>query len=91
MHEQNIEVNSKRSEQKKRFENQSTESGSSYYFNDSLIILQNQDLKKEMDKLRRELEQFRNDFKIPQRDDDSLRSKKSIQKSNGDDIKAIEI
>ena len=90
MHEKNIKVDSKRSEQKKRFENQSTESGSSYYFNDSLIILQNQDLKKEMDKLRRELEQFRNDFKVPQKDDDSLRSKKSKQNSSGDGIKDIE-
>jgi len=91
MHEKNIEVDSKRSEQKKRFEDQSTESGSSYYFNDSLIILQNQDLKKEMDKLRRELEQFRNDFKVPQKDDDSLRSKKSIQKIKATGVKVIEI
>jgi hypothetical protein len=91
MHEKNIEVDSKRSEQKKRFEDQSTESSSEYYFNDSLIILQNQDLKKEMDKLRRELEQFRNDFKVPQKDDDSLQNKKSIQKIKTTGVKVIEI
>ncbi len=69
----------RRSEQKKRFEEQSTEGDSGYYFNDSLIILQNQDLKNEMDKLRKELEQFRKDIIVPQKDD-SLQSKKSSPK-----------
>jgi hypothetical protein len=44
-----------------------------------------------MDKLRRELEQFRNDFKVPQKDDDSLRNKKSIQKIKATGVKVIEI
>jgi|WetSurMetagenome_2_1015567.scaffolds.fasta_scaffold75699_2 hypothetical protein len=90
MHEKNIEVDSKRSEQQKRFKDQSPETSSGYYFNDSLIILQNQDLKKEMDKLRRELEQFRKDLTIPQKDD-SLKSKKSIQKIKATGVKVIEI
>ncbi len=90
MHEKNIEVDSKRSEQKKRFEIQAPETSSSYYFNDSLIILQNQDLKKEMDNLRRELQQFRKDLTVPQKDD-SLKSKKSIQKNKATGVKVIEI
>ena len=43
-----------------------------------------------MDKLRKELEQFRNDFKVPQKDD-SLQSKKSIQKNKMTGVKVIEI
>jgi len=90
MHEKNIEVDSKRSEQKKRFEDEPTEGSSGYYFNDSLIILQNQDLKNEMDKLRKELQQFRRDLTVPQKDD-SLQSKKSIQKNKATGVKVIEI
>ena len=90
MHEKNIEVDTKRSEQKKRNEKQSTESNSGYYFNDSLIILQNKDLKKEMDNLRKELQQFRRDIMLPQKDD-SLQSKKSLQKINTTDVDVIEI
>jgi hypothetical protein len=90
MHQKNIEVDIKRSEQKKRVKEQSTENGSGNYFSDSLIILQNQDLKNEMDKLRKELEQFRKDLTLPQKDD-SLQSKKSIQKNKTRGVRIIEI
>lgn len=90
MHQKNIELDIKRSEQKERIKGQSTESSSGNYFNDSLIILQNQDLKNEMDKLRKELEQFRKDIIVPQKDD-SLQSKKSIQKNKTTGVKVIEI
>ena len=90
MHEKNIEFESKKSEQKKRYQEPSAESNSGYYFNDSLIILHNQELKNEMDMLRKELEQFRKDIIVPQKDD-SLQSKKRAQKINSIDIEVIEI
>lgn len=60
------------------------------YFKDSVIILQNNELKKEMDNLRQELQKFRNDLTKPN-ESDSGRSKKSKQKMNPVDTNEIEI
>ncbi|HEX9250996.1 MAG TPA: zf-HC2 domain-containing protein [Ignavibacteriaceae bacterium] len=54
MHQKNIQNEKNRIEQKERAKN------------DSLILMQNQELKNEMDKLRKELQKFREEIKDPQ-------------------------
>jgi hypothetical protein len=54
MHQKNIQNEKNRIEQKERAKS------------DSLILMQNQELKKEMDKLRKELQKFREEIKDPQ-------------------------
>jgi hypothetical protein len=90
MHQKNIENDLKNSNQKKQLQKQSTKTNSGFNFNDSLMLHQNQELKKEMDNLRKELQQFRNDLTKPS-ESDSVQSKKSKQRVNPVDIDEIEI
>ena len=48
--------------------------------------MQNQELKNEMDKLRRELQRFREDFQDPQ-----FEKNDTIKKDSADDVDIIEI
>lgn len=57
-------------------------------YNDSLIILHNKELKKEMDELKKELQKFRNELKSPQNEEDN--AIKEID-SAGDAFEIIEI
>src|SRR5574338_683959 len=59
----NLQNEKIRSEQKKRIQSEIDANQSGAYYTDSLIILQNKELKKEMDNLRKELRKFREDLK----------------------------
>ena len=48
--------------------------------------MQNQELKKEMDKLRKELQRFREDFKDPQ-----IKNNDTIKKDSSDEVDIMEI
>ncbi|MDX9710894.1 MAG: hypothetical protein RBT56_00035 [Ignavibacteriaceae bacterium] len=56
--------------------------------NDSLLMHQNEDLKREMDNLKKELQKFRNEFS-PQKQDEPGESKKSNQNLHNSDVKEI--
>ena len=56
--------------------------------NDSLLMHQNEELKREMDNLRKELQKFRNEFSQPKQDE-SGQSKKSNQNLRNSDVKEI--
>jgi hypothetical protein len=86
MHIKNMQNNKNRIEQKERIKSNSEENSIQFFYNDSLILMQNQELKKEMDKLRRELQRFREDFKDPQYDKNN-----TINKDSADDVDIIEI
>jgi len=79
-----------RIEQNERMKKDSSENDVQFFNNDSLILLQNRELKKEMDKLRQELQKFREDFTIPN-ESDSGQSKKKKQNINPEGIDGIEI
>lgn len=85
MHQRNIENELKNNEIKKK-SNTKTSSG----LIDSMMLLQNEELKREMDNLRKELQQFRNDFTKPN-ENDSGQSKKSKQRVNPVNTEDIEI
>ena len=74
MHQQNIQNDKNRTEIKARTKT------------DSLILMQNQELKKEMDKLRKELQRFREDFKDPQ-----IKNNDTIKKDSSDEVDIMEI
>jgi hypothetical protein len=57
-----------------------------FFYNDSLILMQNQELKKEMDNLRKELQRFRENFNDPQ-----LKNNDTIKKDSSNDVDIIEI
>ena len=75
-----------RVEQKERIKKESKENNIQFYSGDSLILMQNQELKKEMDKLRKELQRFREDFKDPQ-----IKNNDTIKKDSSSDVDVIEI
>ena len=90
MHIKNMEYDKNRIEQKERMKNNSKDNSIQFFYNDSLILMQNQELKNEMDKLRRELQQFRNDLTKPG-EIDSGQSKKNKQQVKPVDLDDIEI
>jgi len=90
MHIKNMQNDKNRIEQKERIKSNSKENSVQFFYNDSLILMQNQELKNEMDKLRRELKQFRNDLVRPN-ESDSGQSKKNKQQVNPVDLDEIEI
>ncbi len=75
-----------RVEQRERIKKESKENNIQFYNGDSLILMQNQELKKEMDNLRKELQKFREEFKDPQ-----LKNNDSIKKDSSNDVDIIEI
>lgn len=82
----NLQNEKIRSEQKKKIKDQSDENNSEIYYTDSLIILQNKELKKEMDNLRKELRKFREDF-----NGQSPKNNDSIKKDSISDVEIMEI
>lgn len=90
MHIKNMQNDKNRIEQKERMKSNSKENSIQFFYNDSLILMQNQELKNEMDKLRRELQQFRYDLTKPG-EIDSGQSKKSRQQVKPVDLDEIEI
>lgn len=86
MNIKNIENNRIRIEQKESKKKGSKENSLQFFYGDSLIIMQNQELKKEMDKLRKELQKFREDFQDPQQ-----RNNDTIKKDSSSDVEIIEI
>lgn len=75
-----------RVEQKERIKKRSEENNIQFYNGDSLILMQNQELKKEMDKLRKELQRFREDLKDPQ-----IKNNDTIKKDSSSEVDVIEI
>jgi hypothetical protein len=75
-----------RIKQKERAERDSNENSIQFFYNDSLILMQNKELKNEMDKLRRELKKFREDFQDPQQMNND-----SIKEDSSSDVEIIEI
>ena len=86
MHMNNLQNEKIRNEQKKRIQGEPDEDQSEVYYTDSLIILQNKELKKEMDNLRKELRKFREDFK-----GQSPKNNDSIKKDSISDVEIMEI
>jgi len=82
----NLQNEKIRSEQKKRIQSEIDANQSGAYYTDSLIILQNKELKKEMDNLRKELRKFREDLK-----DQSPKNNDSIKKDSVSDVEMMEI
>ena len=72
--------------QKGKKKSDSTENGLNLFYSDSLILMHNEELKKEMDNLRKELQKFREEFKDPQ-----LKNNDSIKKDSSNDVDIIEI
>ena len=79
-----------RIENNDKIKSDSQDNSIQFFYNDSLILMQNEELKKEMDKLRRELQQFRYDLTKPG-EIDSGQSKKSRQQVKPVDLDEIEI
>ncbi|HRQ52607.1 MAG TPA: hypothetical protein PL018_00005 [Ignavibacteriaceae bacterium] len=90
MHVKNLKNDKNRIEQNERMKKDSSKNDVQFFNNDSLILLQNRELKKEMDKLRKELQKFREDFTNPN-ESDSGQSKKKKQNINPEGIDGIEI
>jgi hypothetical protein len=86
----NKQNNKIRIEKNDKIESDSQDNSIQFFYNDSLILMQNEELKKEMDKLRRELQQFRYDLTKPG-EIDSGQSKKSRQQVKPVDLDEIEI
>jgi len=82
----NMQNDKNRTQQKDRIKSETRENSIQFFYNDSLILMQNQELKKEMDKLRKELQRFREDFKEPQNENND-----TIKKDSSDDVEIIEI
>lgn len=83
-----MQVNNRQSEknrieQKEKIKKEFKENN---FYSDSLIQMQNQELKKEMDKLRKELQRFREEFKDPQ-----LKNNDTIKKDSSSDVEFFEI
>jgi hypothetical protein len=86
MHIKNLENDKIRIEQHERLK-KDADDNSVYFFNqDSLILMQNKELKNEMNKLRKELQKFREDLKDPKTDKNDT-TKKNIS----NDVQIIEI
>ncbi len=90
MHIKNLENDKNRIEQNERMKKDTNKNNVQFFSNDSLILMQNKELKKEMDKLRKELQKFREDFTIPN-DSDQENSKKGKQNISPVDFDPIEI
>jgi hypothetical protein len=86
----NKQNNKIRIEHNEEIKSDSQDNSIQFFYNDSLILMQNQELKNEMDKLRRELQQFRYDLTKPG-EIDSGQSKKSRQQVKPVDLDDIEI
>lgn len=82
----NMQNDKNRMKQKERMESDSNENNIQFFYNDSLILMQNQELKNEMDKLRKELKRFRENFQDPQQ-----KNNDTIKKDNSSDVEIIEI
>jgi hypothetical protein len=80
---QNNKIRIKNSE---KIKSDSQDNSIQFFYNDSLILMQNQELKKEMDNLRKELQRFRENFKDPQ-----LKNNDTIKKDSSNDVDIIEI
>lgn len=76
--QKNKENNQKIIEQQKVFKKQSVENNTKEKPVDSLLMMQNNELKKEMDKLRKELRKFREEIKDSQKDDKDSSNQKNI-------------
>lgn len=75
-----------RIEKNEKIKSDSQDNSIQFFYNDSLIQMQNQELKKEMDKLREELQRFREDFKDPQQ-----KKNDTIKKDSVSDVEILEI
>jgi hypothetical protein len=86
MHIKNLENDKIRIEQNEKLKRDASANRLQPLYSDSLILMQNKELKKEMDKLRRELQKFREDFQDPQNDKND-----TINKIISNDVQIIEI
>ncbi len=82
----NKQNNKIRIEQNENIKSDSQNNSIQFFYNDSLILMHNQELKKEMDNLRKELQRFRENFKDPQ-----LKNNDTIKKDSSNDVDIIEI
>jgi hypothetical protein len=82
----NMQNDKNRVKQKERMKSNSKENDAQFYYNDSLILLQNNELKKEMDNLRKELKRFRENFQDPQQ-----KNNDTIKEDSSSEVEIIEI
>ena len=82
----NKQNNKIRFEHNEKIKSDSQNNSIQFFYNDSLILMQNQELKNEMDKLRKELQRFQENFKNPQ-----LKNNDTINKDSSNDVDIIEI
>jgi hypothetical protein len=86
MYENNLQNEKNRIKQKEMIKSESDENGIKFFYGDSLIFMQNQELKREMDKLRKEIQKFREEFKEPRKQNDD-----TIKKDSSSDVEIFEI
>ncbi len=84
----NIENNKNRFDKNESLKKDSGDNSSQLFNRDSIILMQNRELKKEMDKLRKELQQFRQEFSIPNVPDpgQSKKDKQNVSPADSDNL-----